>query len=238
MRSQPRLPRLAALAVLATAATLAGAGRAEAQWGYGYGGYGGYGGWGWGGGGMFGNMGMSLYDQSMVKEQYYMLNASRFNLQNAAAEQSYQSANLMQQQAINTALENQRLGYQLAKETYDVETKAASLAQAARDAAPKVPIENLVNASGQVLWPDYAPSGGVQGERRDKADVAIRNVYESARTNGQAPVNQVVEANRRLHEYGEPALNLLNTRGDKRARAGMVDFLNALESAVQGMGGR
>ncbi len=178
---------------------------------------------------------MSLYDQGMVKEQYYMNNAARFNLQNAQAEQSYQAANLIQQRAINTALENQRLSYQLAKEKYDVRSREATSYQAAMAANPPVPIDHLIDEQGRVLWPDYAPSGGAQGERRAQADAAIRAVYLEARSS-QAGVRDIVEANRRLHEYGKPALTLLRSRGDTRARSQLVDFLNALEITLNNLG--
>jgi hypothetical protein len=224
------------LFALALGGILAGGGRARAQWGGGYGFGAGYGFGGWGGGYGWGNMGMSLYDQAAVKEQYFMMGAARFNLDNAVAEQAYQSANLMQQQAINTALENQRLSYQLAKEKYDIDTRAAASMQEARAAAPKVPIDSLINDQGQVLWPDYAPSGGAHGQRQQKLDAAIKLVYDQARTKGHAGVGEVVEARRELHAYGDPALKLLASRGDKRARAGMVDFLNALDAVLDGLG--
>jgi hypothetical protein len=237
MRRIQHVKSLALLAALALGVTLASGGQARAQWGGGYGFGAGYGYGGWGGGyGAFGNMGMSLYDQAAVKEQYFMMGAARYNLDNAAAEQAYQSANLMQQQAINTALENQRLSYQLAKDKYDVSTRVAASVQEARAAAPKVPIDSLINSEGQVLWPDYAPSGGAHGERRARLDAAIRIAYDQTRKNGHAGVGEVVEARRLLQAYGNPALKLLAARSDKRARAGMVEFLNALDAALDGMG--
>ena len=164
MSTVSRIGGVARFFTLALGAVLALAGRSDAQ-GYGYG-YGGWGYGGYGGYGGFGSMGMSLYDQAMVKEQSYMNNAARFNLQNAQAEQAYQAANLIQQRAVNTALENQRLSYQLAKEKYDVRSREAASYQAAMAANPPVPIDQLIDGQGRVLWPDYAPSGGAQGERR------------------------------------------------------------------------
>lgn len=234
MRSGNPVRNASALAALALALALAGPGAAHAQWGGGYGFGAGYGFGGWGGGGWgFGDIGMSPYDQAMVKEQFYANNAARFNLQNAQAEQAFQSANLMRQQALNTALENQRLAYQIAKDRYDIRGRQASASQAA---APAIPLDSLIDDDGQVLWPDYAPSGGAHAERRQRADAAIKVAYLGYKKDGHAGVNEVVDARRRLHAYGQPALDLLGTRGDARARAELLGFLNALDAAVDGLG--
>lgn len=231
MRSVGRIQGGARPFAMALGIILAVTGQSEAQWGGGYG----YGGWGWGGYGGFGSMGMSLYDQAMVKEQYYMNNAARYNLQNARTAQAYQSANLMQQQAVRTELENQRLAYQTAKERYDIRSREAASYQAARAAALRVPLDQLFDQQGNVLWPDYAPSGGAHGERRAQADAAIRAAYLEARSS-RASIGDVVEADRLLHAYGQPALDLLRTRGDNRTRAELVNFLNTLEVAVNDLG--
>lgn len=225
-----RIKSVARILGLGLGIVLAIAGRSDAQ-GYGYG----YGGWGYGGG--FGFMGMSLYDQQMIKQQYFMQSVARFNMENARTAQAYQSANLMQQEAIRANIENQRLAYQTAKERYDLRSRQAADYQASKAAMYRVPLDQLFDPQGDVLWPDFAPSGGIHGERQQAANEAIRAVYLEARSN-QANVSSVVTANHLLHAYGQPALDLLRTRGDTRARAELVDFLNRLEVAVNDMGGR
>lgn len=223
-----RIKSVARILGLGLGIVLAIAGRSDAQ-GYGYG----YGGWGYGGG--FGFMGMSLYDQQMIKQEYFMNSVARFNLENARTAQAYQSANLMQQEAIRANIENQRLAYQTAKERYDLRSREAADYQASKAALYRVPLDRLFDAQGNVLWPDFAPSGGIHGERQQAADEAIRAVYLEARSN-QANVSSVVTANHLLHAYGQPALDLLRTRGDTRARAELVNFLNSVEVAVTDMG--
>lgn len=224
-----RLP-LGRLAV-ALALIALGSSSARAQWG----GYGFGGGWGYGGG--MGMMGMSLYDQNMMKESMWMQSAASYNMMNAQAAQSYSSANLMQQQAVNTALQNEQLSAQIARDRYNLYTEAKNkAAEAARAARPKIPLRQLVASDGSVLWPEVAPSGGVHAERRATVDRAVKAAYLDFAESGQSDVSQVVDAKRALQEYGQPALSLLRARNDTRARASLVNFLNALEAALDAMG--
>jgi hypothetical protein len=233
MKRQCANGRLFGSILFAAVAAVATPARVGAQWGYGYG----YGGWGWGGYGGFGAMGMSLYDQEMVKASYYMQSAAAYNVMNAQSAQSYASANLMQQQAINTALQNQQLSSQIAQDKYNLYNQAKNQAmEQARASAPRIPLSALIGSDGAVNWPEVAPSGGNHGDRRQAAEAAIRTAYLSFRQSGQAGVTAVVAAKRALHEYGEPALTLLRARGDTRGRADLVQFLQALEAALDAMG--
>jgi hypothetical protein len=234
MRDRTGLKGIAG-AVLVAGALLAPARPAAAQWG-GFG-FGGYGGWGWGGYGGIGSMGMSLYDQNMIKEQTFMENSARYNMMNAQAVQSFASANLMQQQAANTMLQNQMMAQQIAQDKFNLYSKAKNQAMAqARAAAPEIPLGDLIDSSGRVRWPEAAPSMGAHAERRAAADEAIQTVYTDFRQNGRANLAAVVEGKRRLHAYGEPAIRLLAARNDNRARSNLIAFLNALEAALDAMG--
>lgn len=225
-------PRAGAL-LIATIAAAAAASPARAQWGGGYG-FGGFGG-GWGGG--MGMMGMSLYDQQMMKESMWQQSAASFNMMNAQAVQSYSSANLMQQQAMNTALQNQQLAQQIAQDKYNLYTKAKNEAIAqARANAPKIPLNTLIATDGSVLWPEIAPSSGVHAERRAAVDASAKAVYEDFKQSGQADIGDVVNAKKQLQAYGQPALTLLRARGDSRARGTLVTFLNGLDAALDAMG--
>jgi hypothetical protein len=182
-------------------------------------------------------MGMTLADQELMKQQMYMESAGRYNLMNAASVQNYASANLMQQQAMNTALENEQLSMQIAQDKYNLYNKAknASLAQAAAT-APRVQLSELIDGQGRVRWPAQAPSGGAHAERRAAADQAIQTVYVDFARDGRAGVSDVVTAKHRLQDYGNPALSLLRSRNDARGRAGLVTFLNSLDAALDAMG--
>jgi hypothetical protein len=193
---------------------------------------GGYGGFAYG---PWSNMGMTLYDQQMIKSQTYMLNANRYNMMSAGINMMNQRANLMQQEALGVAMRNQRTANQMMQERYDLYTRQKKAQADALREIVGVPIEDLVNSQGQVKWPDYAPSGGAHEARRASADEAIARAYAQYQEKGQADVPLVVEAKRALHAYGEPALKLFGARSNPRPRAEMVQFLNTLELAIDGL---
>lgn len=211
------------LGILALAVVLGGL-RAEAQ--YFMGGFA-PGGWG--------SMGMTLYDQQMVKSQSYMLNANRYNMMSSGINLMNQRANLMQQEALSVAMQNQRTANQMMQERYNLyNQKAKAYEDAVREVAG-VPIEEMLDSQGHVLWPDFAPAGGAHEPRRAAADDAIARAYAQYRDKGQADVALVVAAKQALHAYGEPALKLLGVRSNPRPRAQMVQFLNTLELAIDGL---
>jgi hypothetical protein len=221
---------LALLTALAAGMTLLAARPVAAQWG---------GTWGFGGGygyGPFGGMGMTLQDQETYKMQMYQENAARYNVMNAQTMQSYASANLMQQQAMNTALQNQMMAQQIAKDKYNLYSQAKNEAiAAARASAPTVPLRSLIDSGGQVRWPSVAPSGTVHAERRDAADAAVKTAYIEFAQVGRASTSPTMEAKRLLYAYGQPALDLLRVRKDTRAHAQLLEFLRALDAALDAM---
>ncbi len=178
---------------------------------------------------------MTLYDQEMLKSQTYMLNANRYNMMSSGINVMNQRANLMQQEALSVAMQNQRTANQMMQERYNLYTKQAKAYEDAKREIVGVPIENLVDAQGQVIWPDFAPAGGAHEPRRAAADEAIARAYDQYKQKGQADIPLVVEAKRQLHAYGEPALKLLGSRSNPRPRAEMVGFLNTLELAIDGL---
>jgi hypothetical protein len=142
----------------------------------------------------------------------------------------------MQQQATQAALQNQQLAMQLAQEKFNLYSQAKNQAmQAARAAVPTIPIGDLIDPNGQVRWPQVAPNATVHGDRRAAADEAIASAYREFASTGRTSVANASAAIQALHAYGRPALDLLRVRRDTRARATMVDFLNALEAALNTM---
>ncbi len=243
IRSTP-LRRLATLATITLGLALAGGPRAQAQgWGYGYGfggyggGFGGYGGGGWGGGwGEFGGGmpgGMTVYDAALLRDQTFMMNNARYNAMNAFSTQAFQSANLMEQQAYNTALQNQRLSMELAQEKYNVANQNRKSYELARDTNdPPAPIGQFVSANGEVLWPESAPSGGAHGTRRQAVDAAVSKAAGAFRSSGQVSVYDLVNARKALRAYGQPALDLLGNRRDIKGRAQLLAFLNGFDRSL------
>ena len=202
-----------------------------AIYGYGYGNPGGY----LGGGTGFGNVGMTVYDQALAKQQMYAESVSRYQLRTAQAVEAYQAANLMRQKAVATALENQRQAEALAAQ-YDVRTKYPT-AQPAPSPAPPIPLDELIDPQGKVRWPDAAPVGGDLAARRQQADAAIQAAYQQFQAQGQASVQGVVEARRALYAYGQPALARLRASDALRGRVNtLLPFLNHLDAALGTLG--
>jgi hypothetical protein len=227
-----RIRRLAPIVLVALAAVAAPK-SADAQWGgYGFGGYGGYGGYGAFGGAI----GTTIYDQDLIKQQSYALSASRYDLQNAQTVNAYQSANLMQQQAYAVALENQKR-YDALQEKYDLKAREAKAqAEVRRRQAVLASLNNVIDSTGQVLWPAVAPDGGDFAAVRQAAEDAIRYVYREYKAKSKAGVSAVVDASKKLHEYGEPALTSLRYRNQRKAATDLRNFLNQLDESISDMG--
>ena len=235
MRSRRGCLSVRMAALVSIGAAWAAPGRVGAQYaiyGYGYGNPGGYGGYGG-----FGGPGMSLYDQEVAKQQALAESASRYQLRTAQAEEAYQAANLLQQQAVATALENQRQAQAL-RSQYDVQTKAPTADPAAGSSpTPPIPLGELIDPQGKVLWPEGTPVGGDLAAKRQLADAAIRAAYQEHRSGGQASVQAVVEAKRALYAYGQPALARLRASSVLRSRVSTVlPFLQGLEAALNSLG--
>ncbi|MEO6810634.1 MAG: hypothetical protein ABI353_16075 [Isosphaeraceae bacterium] len=197
--------------------------QAEAQWGGGYGGYGGYGGM---------NMGMSLYEQNLVKDQMAALNASRFNLQNAQTVKSYEAANLLRHQAVNTELSNMKLQMDL-QERYNASPKAKQYAALSRlQGFQQIPFDQMVSESGKVNWPNVVPPSLELNSRREAAEQAIEIAVQEARQTGQASVQSVNQARELLIAYGRPTLSRLHTR---TATNRLKGFLVNLDAALEDM---
>jgi hypothetical protein len=220
--------RMAAICSLGMAVTASG--RVSAQYGYGFGyryGYG-YG---------SGSVGMSLEDEAIAKQQMVAESVSRYRLQTAQAVEAYQAANLMQQRAIATALENERRAVAL-RETYDVKENDSQAEQAAaRRKFAANHLDEVIDPQGKVRWPDAAPVGGDLAARRQEADAAIQAAYQQYRAQGQASVQNVVEAKRTLYTYGQPALARLRSTTALRGRVStLLPFLQGLDAALDALG--
>lgn len=235
MRSRRGSPSIGMVAICTLGMAWTASGRVEAQYGYGYGyGYGGYAG-SYGG---FGNIGMSLYDQEIAKQQMYAESVSRYQLQTAQAAEAYQSASLMQQKAIATAMENERRAQALDEKNYRQAKDAQAEQLAERRTYVATHMDELFDPEGKVRWPEGAPVGGDLAARLQEANAAIQAANQEYRSKGQAGVQDVVEAKRALYAYGHPALDRLRSSGVLRSRyAPMLAFLQGLDAALDVLGG-
>lgn len=208
-----------------------GGGYGIGNYGYGIGnygnyGYGGYGGYGYNSG-PFGGIGMSLYDQEMYKQSTYALANSRYEADTAKANESYQRANLLQQQAISTALQNQQQ-YAALREKYNPKTGApaptpAEQAERIREnVLPKV-----IGPAGTVIWPEIAPANA----QRDAVDVLVAAAKQEAGTGGKASVASVARAKEALQTYGQPALRSVRLQSSVLGNR-LRDFLNAVDESL------
>ena len=186
----------------------------------GYGGYGtGFGGYG----------GVSVYDDPLVRQQQYALNASRYNLETAQATKAYQEANFFQQQAIATAMNNARQN-QAVREQFNVRSATPKSRSHAQRNAPTVPLDQLMSKEGAVLWPQTSPVD----ESRERVDVAVAAIAKQFQEHGKATVQSVNEARNLLSAYGHPALAAV--RKDRRETATVFkSFLNNLDTSLAAM---
>jgi uncharacterized membrane protein len=196
-------------------------------YGYGYFGYG-FPGYGFGYGnafyGPFGGMGMSLYDQQAIKDMVVAQAASRINLNNARASEALETANLLRQQVLQAGqLSEAEAASRLQQQkSRDAEWRANALAG----------LDQRLDETGRVRWPESAPVGLLEN-RRNAVDAATQVVYRELQQNGRASIRTVVDAKRRLHAYGQPALDLL---AGKPERPKLVETLNAVEVLLEAMG--
>jgi hypothetical protein len=194
--------------------------------------YPGWGGWGWGPGwnyyygGPFGGAGYSLDDIELLKQQVFALTASRSEAQNAEAAQAYQAANYYRQQAIATALSNAREEMAL-REKLNPPNAAPAPAPRPTPGHPTVPLVDLVDARGHVIWPAVA----TRNDARDGVDSTFRAVVQEYRKRGRASAASVLDARVDLYTYGRPALARVR---QQRPRAGesFKDFLNNLDVSL------
>ncbi len=197
--------------------------------GYGVGGYGypGYGtGYGYPGYG-YGNK-YAAYGNPYNTYFNYMGNLSKLRMLNAEAMRRYQDAEVTHQEALKGALQNYKTMNKL-DPYYNYQTTAERFKRA--DAAP-LPLKELVDQSGRVLWPEEAPDGpGIERARKAVEDAVAKVVRE-----GKNPkVSDVVEARDLLDSYTLLALPQLSEKDAEKA-AGFQYFLMSLDNALANMG--
>ena len=219
-----------------------------------YGGYGSYGGLGT-------TIGMSPFDQEMVKEQQYMLNASQYNLANAQATREYQAANLYNQQAMNqmyaryaamrgAATTGARAGgsegdsasastYQTRYNLNSGNTTPYPLYNGnhnRRINRTRLPRERVLADDGKVLWPSITPTDPELDPLREAVDTAFRDVAadreKHKRTN--ITIRDAVHARSKLVAFAAPAVEKLSEEksGDL---ADFQVFLGSLDYALRNM---
>ncbi|MBX6313642.1 MAG: hypothetical protein IRY99_12100, partial [Isosphaeraceae bacterium] len=181
-------------------------------------------------------MGMSLYDQLAVKQSFYANQAARYNLYNSQAAANYQAANLMQQQAIATAMQYQAQAQDLAQK-YALD-KQQSWAQKYENAASN--LDSILGPNGTVMWPAVTPNDKDLQKARQELDQALVEIDQQLRSSGRASVASLVNARQKLYAFGKPALSRLRARSAAGSNGPIVlrDFLNNLDATLITLGAR
>lgn len=181
-------------------------------WGGGYG-YGSYGLW------PIGMGGMSLADQWLSRYQQAQMVNAQSNALNAQAAQESQAAGLLQQQATG----NLAASYAGAKYGNGV-----PLSPGASTLTPvgTVPLAELLDADGRVIWPLSAPVDDKLASLRQQADALVTRVVRDYRPDGRVGVRAVVEARQALAAYAVPAAQELKQANPE----GYQEFVNTVAS--------
>jgi hypothetical protein len=189
------------------------------------------------GGGLGSSIGMSAYDQALYRKQIYNLNASLSRLQNAAARQAYEAAAYYRALANSAASGNSRpTGFTPAS------PRATTIGRAARSSrrpalpASALPREKLVDDTGQIQWPAWAPvPSRALAEAREALDAAIKEVVASSRS-GIPAVRALIDARKKLYAYGRPAMADVHV-SDPAIAPALAQFLNSLDRTLIAWGG-
>jgi hypothetical protein len=174
--------------------------------------------------------GDNAWSDPIGRQQQYALANSRYDLQNAQANEAYAKANFFQQAAIATALQNQNAGQAPEiRERYNARTARPKGAARAPKADAPLSLDKLMTRQGAILWPDKAP----KNDARAAVDEAIAKLAQQFATDGKADVQDVNAARDALHAYGQPALNKLRKDHPTLSPA-FRTFLNSLDATLVG----
>jgi hypothetical protein len=197
--------------------------QAEAQWANPYLEY---------GGAAMGGIGMSPWDQQMYKDQFYALNASRYNVANAEAVRAYEAANLANQQAQATAISNaERVAALQEKFESSPKFKAYQAANRYQGVDP-MPLDQLLSSDGTILWPEVVLQTQDVSGRRAAADKAVKTLFTEARSTGTPSIRSINQARDRLVAFGRPALSRSMPRS---AHVKLRQFLVNLDIVLEDM---
>jgi hypothetical protein len=200
---------------------------------------------GFGFGGATSPYGLSPYDEAMMRDQAYSLNASRYDLNTAQALAAYQAANFYNTMANAAAASNYKQSTGMLP-YYNVQTTAARFAPTAGRAGAGtgagvagrslLPRAQIIDEQGRVLWPAAAPTSPSDvAAARSGVDQAVRDIVREEQQGRRAPIRGIVAARDQIDAYRRSALEPLRT--DSPADAQAVDlFLRSLDNAVVGMG--
>jgi len=206
----------------------------------------------------------SSYNRAFNKYLAYNMAASRYNLNTAEAATAYQAANLFQQRALGTMMDNY-LGakYGAGAPSYDIQTGAPAsvvpyslgngpgrgererhpgvavggrqdVAGRTNGAGGSLPFDRLIGRDGEVLWPLGAPTDGDLGAKKQAADEAIQGVLQDARRGRRVPARRVVEARDKLAAYVNPAADAIRKHNEKDVD-GFADFVQSLDAGLRSL---
>ncbi|MDX2037703.1 MAG: hypothetical protein SFX72_13715 [Isosphaeraceae bacterium] len=136
-------------------------------------------------------VGITLHDPNQLAAMQ-----QRYQIQNAQATEAYQQSMAMQQEQGGSP----KRDASAIRQAYDPRSgRARRSAESSRAKQAETP---LFDASGQLVWPDFAPKNAL----REEVDRAIARVRDEVQSTGTATVANAVQAKQALHRYGVPAL--------------------------------
>jgi hypothetical protein len=183
------------------------------------------------------SIGMSPADQARYRNQLFQLNASRDVLQNAQAREANASAayagRLARSKDPATSLPTTTT-----KPNSSVDSVPTPFGPIRRQSRRRVflPTASLLDGSGHVLWPNFAPAVPEKlAEARKSLDDAVGSVVKDYQQVGKATVTDVMGARRNLYVYGRSAMEQVHSKAPDQAAA-LAQFLNSLDQAILDMG--
>lgn len=163
------------------------------------------------------------------------MRTARYNMLNSWSAQSYQAANLFNQEAISQAINNARRS-PVMQPSYEVNRRAVQPAEPEQPAPQPLPRADLLTPAGAVRWPASLPSVGILNSVKSAAEAAIAVATKEFVASGRASIQSVAEAKSRLFAYGQPAIKLVAQK-DKAKAQELLKFFVSLEHALDSLAG-
>ncbi len=182
--------------------------------------------------------GMTPAGSAVLTQQTLALNASRFNMLNSQAALNYQAANMYNQIAAQTMLENYgqaKYGADAGGQRYPISGVGPGVSPGAEGegaepaAAQRRP---LFGEDGRILWPESTPVGPELDKKRSAASESIQDVAQKSRRDGRAPVSAVVDAKEKLEDFGRDAIQELQDQNESEAAEDLSSFLQNMDYAL------
>ncbi|CAN5909223.1 hypothetical protein BH23PLA1_BH23PLA1_20860 [soil metagenome] len=181
-----------------------------------------------------------------MTQQTMALNASRYNQMQSQATLNYQAANMFNQMAARTMLENYgqaKYGADYGNQRYPIRGAGprlspgevgpdADAAVAEGDDPRMVRPGPIFGDDGRVLWPESTPVSPELDEKRLAAAEAIQDVAQKSRRDGRAPVSAVVDAKEKLEDFGRDAVQNLQEQDNSEAAEEIARFVQNVDYAL------